>query len=443
MRSLLRRLAFGIVGLALTGSLARVRAGVPPLSYLTGHGARATPVVALTWGVLIISVAVTVIIAVLLAAALWRRRSKVWQPGERLDVSHPHGAMWWVWVGVAISTLVLLGTCVWTMLVLAQIASPREEGALHCRDHRPAMVVAGALSERRSARSFTTANEIHIPAGVPVRLQADRRRRDPFLLGAAAGRQDGRHSRPDQRDLARGAQPGIYRGQCTEYCGVQHAHMGLFVVAQAPADFARWWAHQLRLASAADTAQARAGHADFNMHCGSCHARARHRCRGRAWARSQPSDARGTTIAAGTLPNDRPTLAHWIADPQGVKPGNLMPKPELTGAGARRHPGLSADAELDDAVPSTYERAPTVGRRGSSPPLAEKLREIWETEPGFVGWLSTVDHKEIGIRYIVTAFAFLIVGGIEALVFRAAAGLVEPASADARSSTTSFSPCTA
>jgi cytochrome c oxidase subunit I len=65
---------------------------------------------------------------------------------------------------------------------------------------------------------------------------------------------------------------------------------------------------------------------------------------------------------------------------------------------------------------SDYERSPSVGRTSAA--LAERLKTVWETEPGFAGWLATVDHKEIGLRYIVTAFAFLVIGGIEALVFR-------------------------
>lgn len=60
----------------------------------------------------------------------------------------------------------------------------------------------------------------------------------------------------------------------------------------------------------------------------------------------------------------------------------------------------------------------TIPTVDATPALAEKLEHIWESRPGFMGWLSTVDHKSIGIRYIVTAFAFLIVGGIEALVMR-------------------------
>lgn len=65
---------------------------------------------------------------------------------------------------------------------------------------------------------------------------------------------------------------------------------------------------------------------------------------------------------------------------------------------------------------SEYERAPAVTREG--PGLARHLEQMWETEKGFIGWLTTVDHKKIGIRYIVTAFAFLAIGGIEALIFR-------------------------
>lgn len=55
---------------------------------------------------------------------------------------------------------------------------------------------------------------------------------------------------------------------------------------------------------------------------------------------------------------------------------------------------------------------------GNDPALIARLRELWETKPGLIGWFATVDHKRIGIRYIVTAFGFLLAGGIEALIFR-------------------------
>ena len=62
------------------------------------------------------------------------------------------------------------------------------------------------------------------------------------------------------------------------------------------------------------------------------------------------------------------------------------------------------------------DRAPALGT--VSPGLEHRLHELWEGEGGLKGFLSTVDHKKIGLRYIVTAFTFLLLGGIEALIMR-------------------------
>lgn len=64
-----------------------------------------------------------------------------------------------------------------------------------------------------------------------------------------------------------------------------------------------------------------------------------------------------------------------------------------------------------------YLRTPEIASADDSG-LRERLTRLWETKPGLIGWLSTVDHKEIGIRYIVTSFIFLLLGGVEALIFR-------------------------
>jgi cytochrome c oxidase subunit 1/cytochrome c oxidase subunit I+III len=69
------------------------------------------------------------------------------------------------------------------------------------------------------------------------------------------------------------------------------------------------------------------------------------------------------------------------------------------------------------AANETY-RVPVITRETYGSPVAERLEQIWKTRPGFLGWLSSVDHKQIGRRYLVTAFAFLIIGGIEALIMR-------------------------
>ena len=67
-------------------------------------------------------------------------------------------------------------------------------------------------------------------------------------------------------------------------------------------------------------------------------------------------------------------------------------------------------------------RVPQIARAGYESTLAERLEHIWKTEPGIYGWLATVDHKKIGLRYIVTALIFLVVGGVEALVMRVQLG---------------------
>ncbi|MEW9584883.1 cytochrome c oxidase subunit I [Paraburkholderia sp. DGU8] len=66
----------------------------------------------------------------------------------------------------------------------------------------------------------------------------------------------------------------------------------------------------------------------------------------------------------------------------------------------------------------TFRREPEVGEAPEGSAAERRLRDLWESEPGWRGWLSTVDHKQIGLRYIVTAFCFLLLGGVEALIMR-------------------------
>jgi len=83
---------------------------------------------------------------------------------------------------------------------------------------------------------------------------------------------------------------------------------------------------------------------------------------------------------------------------------------------------MSASVKPDrkSKLPSVavHSRVPEIGRVVHGSPTQLRLQEIWEAKPGWRGWLSTVDHKTIGLRYIVTAFVFLLMGGIEALIMR-------------------------
>jgi len=305
-------------------------ASAAPLNYLTSFGTKADATRPLTWGVAIVSVAVIVIIALVLAGAIWRRPGvAVGAPGERMEVGSEEGGLNWLWIGVGISSFVLLLSVIWTVAVLAEIARPA---------NKPAVVIEVTgkqwwwqiryLSDDPS-QIFATANEIHIPTGQPVLFKLiGGDVIHSFWIPALAGKTDAIPGQTNETWLE-AREPGVYRGQCTEYCGIEHAHMSLVVIAQSPTEFAAWKTHQLQ-SPAMPSGQALVGMIDFNMRCASCHM-----VRGTTAAGYLGPDLshlmQRTTLAAGTLPNDPQHLAQWISDPQGVKPGNLMQKPELTG----------------------------------------------------------------------------------------------------------------
>jgi cytochrome c oxidase subunit 2 len=303
-----------------------------PLNFLSGYGDRADPVVALTWGVLLVSVAVILIIALLLGAAIGRRPGLAAQPpGTRLALESAAGDQRWIWIGVGVSAFVLLLSVLWTMQVLATVAAPAVPAALtiEITGHQWWWEVRYLSNE--PMRNFVTANEIRIPAGRPVRFRligADVIH--SFWVPALFGKTD---LIPGQINTTwlEAHRPGLYLGQCTEYCGVEHAHMGFSVIALPQQDFAAWWDQQLRSPAEPDGAPAAAGKIAFTTHCGSCHA-----LRGTDAAGILGPDLSHLmtrrTLAAGTLPNDAANLERFIANPQAAKPGSMMPRPDISAA---------------------------------------------------------------------------------------------------------------
>jgi cytochrome c oxidase subunit 2 len=175
-------------------------------------------------------------------------------------------------------------------------------------------------------QQFETANEIHIPVGRPVVfLLTSTDVIHSFWVPRLHGKMDLIPTHQNTLWL-RADHPGIYRGQCAEFCGLQHAHMGLLVVAEAPDTFEKWRRAQVEPARTPDTAEKGQGQAAFtSLPCAMCHT-----IRGTPASGHTAPDlthlATRQTIAAGTLPNTRGHLAAWIVDPQGMKPGNQMPQ---------------------------------------------------------------------------------------------------------------------
>jgi cytochrome c oxidase subunit 2 len=291
-------------------------------------------VVALTWGTLAISVAVTVTIGILLIAAVWRRRVPAAIDGK-LDVIHPRSGMEFIWIGVGISTVVLLGTCVWTMMVLARVASPGRKAPFTIEITGRQWWWEVRYVSGNASRDFTTANEIYIPTGVPVMFKligADVIH--SFWIPQLSGKTDVIPGQTNRMWLE-ARKSGTYYGQCTEYCGVQHANMKMLLIAQSPVNFQAWWDRQLQLASTPPDPNAQLGQTEFVVHCGSCHT-VRGTDAGGVFGPDLSHLMTRKTIAAGTLPNTTGNLMGWIADPQSIKPGCLMPTlglsgPELTG----------------------------------------------------------------------------------------------------------------
>jgi cytochrome c oxidase subunit II len=175
-----------------------------------------------------------------------------------------------------------------------------------------------------------TANELHLPIGRQVRIQM--KSNDvihsfwvPNLHGKMdliPGRQTALWVQADR--------PGIYRGQCAEYCGLQHAHMAFSVIAESPDDFERWLTAQRATPPPPASPEQRRGRDLVERgSCAMCHA-VRGTAAGGRTAPDLTHIATRSTIAAGTAPNTRGYLAGWIADPQHLKPGAKMPATGLS-----------------------------------------------------------------------------------------------------------------
>lgn len=307
------------------------------LSFMTGFGPRNYPVVSLLYAVIIVSLAVVAIIgALVLVGSLLRGRYAA-NPAAVASVplERPSAGLSFIYVGIAVTTVILVAAAIWNYVVLAAVALPPRNAAaiLKVIGHQWWWEVK--YSGKNASQGFTTANEIHIPVGKPVRIElATADVIHSFWVPALSGKTD---TIPGQRNITwmQADQAGIYRGQCTEYCGQQHAKMGFLVIAEPANTFQSWWAHQLQgpqtPRSENGMRAAQDGEAVFMHHCAVCHT-----------VRGTPAQGKigpdlshlmeRKTIAAATLPNSIGALSGWVSDPQHIKPGNFMPTLDLSGS---------------------------------------------------------------------------------------------------------------
>jgi cytochrome c oxidase subunit II len=227
----------------------------------------------------------------------------------------------------ALLLLVLIGASVWTDRALAQLSL---KDALHIRVTAHQWWWELEYDDADPSRIFQGANELHVPVGRPVilTLKSDDVIHS-FWVPNLAGKKDLIPGRTAQLQF-RADKAGVYRGQCAEFCGFQHAWMAFQVVADPPAQYEAWAAKQRRPASPpTDATVARGQQLFLSTTCVMCHNVAGTD----ASARKAPDLTHfgsRRTIAAGTLPNDAAHLASWIADPHKHKPGANMPGHKFT-----------------------------------------------------------------------------------------------------------------
>src|SRR3954447_5053110 len=179
------------------------------------------------------------------------------------------------------------------------------------------------------------ANEIHIPVRTRVNLIAVTGDVIHSFWVPQLNRKIDMIPGRRNRILLYADHPGLYRGQCAEFCGLQHANMSMYVQAQEPEDFRRWLSSEAGGARPPPTAAQTAGRAAFfRDQCASCHALRGTPARGNVGPDLTHVGSR-TTIAALTLPNDARALQLWLRDPQHAKPGNRMPALGLSNTDVR------------------------------------------------------------------------------------------------------------
>ena len=244
----------------------------------------------------------------------------------------------WIYVGVAVSVVILAISFGGTLVTLNAASRPRITPSLtvDVTGHQWWWEVTYSQADDPSL-AFTTANELHLPVGQPVRVRlhsADVIH--SFWVPQIAGKMDVIPGQVNETWLE-ARKPGDSRGMCGEYCGLQHAVMALDVRAESPEAFRQWTDARRAGASAPAGASANAGRVVFARSCGVCHAVAGTEALGRMGPDLTHLASR-PTIGAGALTNTSEHLAQWIRNAPGVKEGVRMPPMPLT------------DAELRDVV---------------------------------------------------------------------------------------------
>jgi cytochrome c oxidase subunit 2 len=291
-------------------------------SILDPQGPAAARIANLWWLLFWMAMAVLVFVFAFLALALFRRR-----PAE-VDAqrAQQRGIRVIIWAGVVMPAIVLAVVYVATLWTMRALATPVIPEGLTVH-------VIGQLwwwEVQYPEQQFVTANEIHIPVGQPVRIVLS----SPnvihsFWVPELHGKMDLMPGEINETWI-QADRPGVYWGECAEFCGTQHAKMNFLVIAQPAEEYQAWLQQQQQPATTPTDPLAQEGQQIFlSANCLYCHA-----IRGTDAVGNLGPDlthlASRRTLGSAIQENTAGNLAGWIVGPQHIKPGNLMPQSDLT-----------------------------------------------------------------------------------------------------------------
>ncbi len=293
----------------------------PVQSMVHPAGPAAAEIARLWWVMLGAFTGVFVLVMVLMMYAIGRRSAPA---NVGVPSSPPGGRRGFIVAGgVVLPIVVLTPLYVYSLLASARLRMPADAQTIRVVGHMWWWEV------RYPDHGIVTANEIHIPVGKPVRLELTS---TDVIHSFWVPRLHGK------RDMIPGIttefwiqadEPGIYRGQCGEYCGTQHTNMAFEVIALAPDEFSKWLEEQTQPETPSESVEVERGRQVFmTAGCKQCHAIEGTSATGNAGPDLTHLASR-RMIGGALLPNTAGNLAGWIADPQAIKPGVKMPRTYL------------------------------------------------------------------------------------------------------------------
>jgi cytochrome c oxidase subunit 2 len=274
----------------------------------------------------VVCTAVFFLTAGLLVYAIWRYRARSGHVSAKLRHIHGNPRLEAALI-VGVTVLLLIIAIPNIRVLFAASEPPDVENALRIE------VAGKQWWWKFTYPSFEveTANELHVPAGRTI--VAELRTEDvihSFWVPKLAGKMDLIPNKINHLWF-QADKPGVYYGQCAEFCGSSHANMRLRVIVHPEADFEAWIKGQQRVAETPTEASAQAGMRVFQERCMACHRVAGTPANGKVGPNLTHIASR-QTLAAGLLPNSPSNLQRWLHNPQAIKPGSLMPNLGLSEA---------------------------------------------------------------------------------------------------------------